>query len=225
VDEWYYELDGRTHGPLREAKLRELLECSGETAREVRVRNGKEGDWTLFRSATDPRQTRTSYSEDARQIEPHRTAGPSVLHRGRLGESLKDRARALLLRHWDLAAGIAIWAMVNLAFVLFWPGSYAQERRDLETLKQMSVKVQELRAKQASDVEWREFRERALPKLQAMAKDLKSSASAAEPIRQHLLWAARDAMPKTLGPTDRERSEQDKLLARHLQNVEQELGR
>ena len=68
----------------------------------------------------------------------------------------------------------------------------------------MSGEVHELRAKSASDGEWQAFRQRSQLTLAAMVKDLKGSASAAEPIRQHLLWAARDVMPRTLGPKERE---------------------
>jgi hypothetical protein len=40
-DEWYYELDGRVHGPMMRSALEELLGSSGETVADVRIRKGR----------------------------------------------------------------------------------------------------------------------------------------------------------------------------------------
>jgi len=51
-EEWYYEVDGRPHGPLAWSDLEDLLGRSGETAVDVRIRKGPQGEWTAFRSAS-----------------------------------------------------------------------------------------------------------------------------------------------------------------------------
>ncbi len=51
-EEWFYELDGRVHGPLSRADLDELLNGSGETALQVRVRHRTDGPWRPFRTAS-----------------------------------------------------------------------------------------------------------------------------------------------------------------------------
>jgi hypothetical protein len=46
-DEWYYQIDGTEHGPFSLADLQNLVGSSGDTAREVAVRRGLDGAWSL----------------------------------------------------------------------------------------------------------------------------------------------------------------------------------
>ena len=48
-DQWYYELGGRVHGPVSRTILEDLLERSGDTALDVRIRLGIDGPWTRYR--------------------------------------------------------------------------------------------------------------------------------------------------------------------------------
>jgi hypothetical protein len=126
--------------------------------------------------------------------------------------------------HWDIAAAVAAWVLLNVFYVAFWPQPYGRERRYLETLQAIIAEVQELRARPASDGEWREFTERTRGALAPIVSDLKKSASASEPVRQQLLWAARDVIPHTLGPRTKERDDHDRRLKALLDNAHRELG-
>jgi hypothetical protein len=216
-EEWYYELDGRAHGPLSRADLEDLLNGSGETASQVRVRRGLNGPWHAFRIASSDVVGANSTSD-----------GPSSGQTTSVRRSVAPRAahdfRGLMRAHWDIAAAVAAWVLLNVFYVAFWPQPYGRERRYLETLQAINAEVQELRARPASDGEWRELTERTRVALAPIVRDLKKSASASEPVRQQLLWAARDVIPHTLGPRTKERDDHDRRLKAYLDNARRELG-
>lgn len=226
-EEWYYELDDRTRGPLSQSDLEDLLNRSGETASEVRVRQGPNGPWHPFRSATPaplPTAGLTSLPDSASS-----RWGGGALSRG-FASSATSAERLLSFggfwrAHWDVAAAASAWIALNVLFLLCWPQSYSRERGYLTTLRQIEADVSLLRAKPASDAEWREFGDRTRSTLAPIVDDLKKSASASEPVRQQLFWSARDILPRTLGPQTKEREEQDRRLERYLGTAERELGR
>jgi hypothetical protein len=119
---------------------------------------------------------------------------------------------------------LAAWILINVLYLTFWAQPYGRERRYLQTLQGISAEVQELRARTASDAEWRELAQRTRVALAPIVSDLKKSASAAEPGRQQLLWAARDLIPRTLGPRTKERDDNDRRLKAYLDNAQRELG-
>jgi hypothetical protein len=127
-----------------------------------------------------------------------------------------------LRANWQICAAIFAWILLNVAYVA-WPEPYSRERRYLETLRAIEADVQALRAKPASSEEWKEFVAQTKTTLAPIVSDLKKSASASEPIRQQLFWAARDVIPHTLGPSTKERDEQDRRLKLYLETVEREL--
>jgi hypothetical protein len=216
-DEWYYEIDGRAHGPFRRSALDELLGCAGETAAEVRIRKGKDGDWTPFPSAAAPARStgRTAVVES-----PDRRANSS---RGR--QTRPAGWKPLVLRHWDVAAGIGVWILLNVLFLLFWPEPYARERRYLQTLQNIVAEVDRLRSSSASGKEWQELAKSSREKLAPIVRDLEKSANSSEPVRQQLLWSARDLAPRIIGPQDKERDERERRLKRYLESVGRALGR
>jgi hypothetical protein len=218
-EEWYYELDGRAHGPLSGSDLEDLLNRSGETASEVRVRRGLDGSWNAFRIATSASGTAgvTSPSEGQKSsqvISPRRTLAPRAA----------GDVRGFVRAHWDIGVGLAAWILINVLYLAFWAQPYGRERRYLQTLQGISAEVQELRGRTASDADWREFTQRTRVTLAPIVSDLKKSASASEPARQQLLWAARDLIPRTLGPRTKERDDNDRRLKAYLDNAQRELG-
>jgi len=221
-DEWYYEIDGLAHGPLRRAELDEFLSPSGESALNIRIRQGRDGDWQPFRPSRPAEMSSSAVAlatdcfpgpdREAREDRPHqRAAWPTAPSRG------------WFRQHADLSAGLGAWVLANVVLLLFWPQSYSRERRYLEILKQMDREAQELRIRDADGFAWEAFVIRSQATLAPMVKDLKKSANAYEPIRQHLLWAARDSMPKSFGPVNKQRQEQRDRLQQHLQMVETQL--
>jgi hypothetical protein len=218
--EWYYELDGRSHGPISWADLEELLNRSGETALEVRVRQGAGGPWTQFRS-------------DSRAGAPAATSRLSGETQAPLGEASRPRqsyattprgvSRRLI--HWDIVAAIGVWVLLNVVYLSFWPQPHSSERRYLQTLRAIESEVQDRRSQPTSDAEWHQLTERSRVLLSPMVSDLKKSASASEPLKQQLLWSARDLIPRTIGPRTKERDDVEQRLKQYLDGAERELDR
>jgi hypothetical protein len=222
-EEWYYEIDGRAHGPLSRTDLEELLNRGGETASEIRVRQGTDGPWSPFSSAS-PAAGATRLPEST--LEPGRRRPESIAkvsaHRP-TSQVATSGLRSLLHRHWDIGAAIGAWILLNGSLLLFWPQSYARERRYLQTLQAINADVQDLRAKPASDEEWHQFAERTRQTLAPIVTDLKKSASSTEPVRQQLLWSARDLIPRTIGPRNKDRDELEQRLKQYLDKAQREL--
>jgi hypothetical protein len=216
-DEWYYEVDGRTHGPFRWSALEELLGCSGDTAAEARIRKGKEGDWTPFRSGGASARS-TGMTAAVVRLDRQAASSKTLLRR-------PEGFKSLIVRHWDLAATIGVWILLNVLFLLFWPEPYARERRYLGTLQSIVAEVDQLRSRSASGKEWQELAKNAREKLAPMVRDLEKSANSSEPLRQQLLWSARDLAPKIIGPPDKERDERERRLKEYLESANRALGR
>jgi hypothetical protein len=218
-EEWYYELDGRAHGPLSRNDLEDLLNRSGETASEVRVRRGLDGSWNAFRIATSASGTAGATSPSEGQ-----TSSQVIPPRCSVAPRAAGDVRGFVRAHWGIGAGLAAWILINVLYLTFWAQPYGRERRYLQTLQGISAEAQELRTRTASEADWREFAQRTRVALAPIVSDLKKSASASEPARQQLLWAARDLIPRTLGPRTKERDENDRRLKEYLDNAQRELG-
>jgi hypothetical protein len=222
-EEWYYQLDGRVHGPMSRSDLEDLLDRSGETASDVHVRQGATGSWSPFRSASPasrgPIPPSTMELSAGRQELAGKPASPPLV------PSAKGRGLGRFLNgNWDVGAAVGAWLVCNVLFFFFWPQSYSRERGYLQSLRSIEAEVQNLRAKPTSDAEWHEFVDHARSTLAPMVADLKKSASSSEPVRQQLLWAARDLVPHTLGPRTKERDEEEKRLKQYLDSAERELA-
>jgi hypothetical protein len=217
-EEWYYELDGRSHGPISWTDLEELLNRSGETAFDVRVRRGVDGPWTQFRSesragapAAASRLSGETQAPAGESPRPHQSYAPT------------PRGVFRSLFHWEIVAAIGVWILLNVSYLSFWPQPHSSERRYLQTLREIESEVQDRRSQPTSDAEWHQLAERSRALLGPMISDLKKSASASEPIRQQLLWSARDLIPRTIGPRTKERDDVERRLKEYLAGAEREL--
>ena len=92
--------------------------------------------------------------------------------------------KSLIVRHWDVAAAIGVWLLLNVLFLLFWPEPYAREQRYVETLQNIVAEVDRLRSSSASGKEWQELAKNSREKLAPIVRDLEKSASSSEPVRQ-----------------------------------------
>jgi hypothetical protein len=218
-EEWYYELDGRSHGPISWTDLEELLNRSGETAFEVRVRRGVDGPWTQFRSASGASAPAATSRLSGETQAP---AGESP--RPRQSHVTAPRGFFRSLVHWEIVAAVAVWILLNVSY-LSWPQPHSSERRYLQALREIESEVRDRRSQPTSDAEWHELAERSQAVLGPMVSDLKKSASASEPIRQQLLWSARDLIPRTIGPRSKERDDIERRLKEYLDGAERELAR
>ncbi len=120
-------------------------------------------------------------------VSPDRQANSS-----RVPQTRPTRLKPLIVRHWDVAAAIGVWILLNVLFLLFWPEPYARERRYLGTLQHVVAEVDRLRSSSASGKEWQELAKNLREKLAPIVRDLEKSANSSEPVRQQLLWCARD---------------------------------
>jgi len=224
-EEWYYEIDGRSHGPLPWSDLEDLLGRSGETAAEARIRQGAEGEWSPFRSGSSAAGTPwLAGTPSGLSAPPAARAGPSRAQESRSQGEAKG-FDSLFHRNRDIAAAIGAWLVLNVLFLLFWPQPYARERRYLATLQGIVEEADQLRAKSASQQEWQQMLQRTQKTLAPMVQDLQKSASSSELPRQQLLWCARDLAPKIMGPPSKERDQHERRLKQYLQSVEGAVGR
>jgi hypothetical protein len=125
----------------------------------------------------------------------------------------------------DVVVALSMLVLINSFLFLFWSAADAKERRYLAMLQQIRADVGQLRGRSASDKEWQEFGKQSRLILAPIVQDLKKSASAAQPSRQELLWAARDILPKTFGPPSAGRDREDRQLAETLARAAAELSR
>jgi hypothetical protein len=198
--------------------LEELLNGAGETASLVRVRKGADGAWSAFRSGGRATATPTVGAQSAERFEDSRVARPVV-------GSKAGGIASFLQQHRDLVAVVGVWVLLNVLFLLYWPGPYAKERRYLATLQDVVKEADQLRESGATDIEWAGLAKRTKERLAPMIADLKKSASSSELPRQQLLWSARDLAPKIMGPPTKEREENERRLKQYLLSVEQAIGR
>ncbi len=216
-EEWYYELDGRTHGPMRWGDLEELLGRAGDTAVQVRVRKGADGVWTAFRSGTQAVAIPAVSLRSTERIEHSRSASPGFI-------ANRKRYLAAIAAASQPVAVVGVWVLLNLLVILYWPEPYAKERRYLGTLQDVVKEADQLRASGAADAEWAGLAKRTKERLAPMVADLKKSASASELPRQQLLWSARDLAPRIMGSPTKEREENELRLKQYLQSVEEAIG-
>ncbi len=222
--EWYYRLDGREHGPMSAAALQEMAGASGETAAVIEVRRGKVGDWIPYASAfTVPAAIRLA-SKAAEISHPAVRMEKSAREPAFSALSLR-KIWALLRGNGEIVAAIVVWALVNAVVLGWWSLEYRTERRYAATLHRLAQRVAELRSRAASAEEWNALRKQVKEQLDPMVSDLKRSASASQPIRQHLLWAARDHFPAMVGPSSAATKEAEQHFRQHMQIAEEQLTR
>lgn len=216
-EEWYYELDGRAHGPMRRCDLDELLNGAGETASQVRVRKGADGTWSAFRCGAQS-VAAPAVAQSAVRFEQSPAARPVL-------RSQSGGIVSFIAEHRDVAAVVGGWMLLNILLFVFLPEPYAKERRYLGTLQGVVKEADDLRASGAGAKDWGELAKRTRDRLAPIVADLKKSASSSELPRQQLLWCARDLAPKIMGTQTKEREENERRMKQYLESVEQAIGR
>jgi len=203
--EWYYEFDGRAHGPLAWGELEELLARCGETAKEVRIRKGATGGWTPFLKpgASDASVSVDSIGAVVRRTKtlPRNSRRPKTL-----GEAWAS-SLMWLADNWVISAAVGIWLLTN-AFLL-WP-RYVTERKCLVALEQIVAERQDLLAKPTSDRDWQDFADRSQKRLAVFVNTFHGSRHS--DVARPLLYVCRDVAPQILGPASRQRDRQERRL-------------
>lgn len=218
---WYYQIDGRARGPLTLAALQELIASSGDTAFDVVVRQGDNATWVPFCSLPGMSRARGPATRWATELSatvsgPIESPACARASRGTLGQLVHD--------HRDLVIALAVWLLINAVILVGWLEPYATERRYFATLRSLEAETTALQTHDVSPREWAALRVRVKETLAPIVQDLKMQASASEPVRQHLLCAARDQLPRLVGPRTREMEEPERLYKHHMSLVEQEFA-
>jgi hypothetical protein len=230
-DEWYYRLDGREHGPFTFAALQDLIGSSGETASDVFLRHALDGNWVSFfalpenvrfrqqpiRRDSDDSATEKPTQTDERERDVAVSTSKVCEPRRSLQQIARDNS--------DIAVAAIAWMLINAVISIASSQSYPTERNYFASLRSLDADVTDLQSRPASEQEWAVLRARAKQTLAPIVNDLKQTARASEPIRQHLLWAARDQLPKLIAPRTAKTNEFKQLYERHMRIVEQELAK
>jgi hypothetical protein len=230
-DEWFYEIGGRSHGPLRWAAVEDLLSRCGETALDARIRKGASGTWIPYRPTSQTQaQERETLPSNASASAP---VGVSPAARGRSPRQwparrrwfrlpMPERTSPVNLMQVAIIAAILVWLTSNCVLLFFWPQPHAVERRAVLALERIQAEMNELTRKPPSDTEWNEFCERSKSTLAPVVRDLKTAESS-EPV-QLLLLACRDFVPKFCSLPARERQNYNWRLQRSLQQADMVLS-
>jgi hypothetical protein len=215
--EWYYQLNGRSHGPLTFAELMELVGSCGETASDVAVRKGMRAAWVPFVSllGTRPSCVPAPLLGSARS-----TQIVTALH-DFAGSSIEFRFNTRNNR--DVVIAVALWLMFNFMVIILWPRPHASERKYVLAIRRLEAQVKELRASHASSRDWKSLHAHVEQTLGPIVRDLRANASASTPIRQRLLWAARDEFPRLAGPRSTQTDDAERLYELHMQFIERQL--
>lgn len=228
--DWYYRIGERERGPLTLSQLKELVASSGEVARDIVVRHHAEGEWVPYESIdavtakrlrddrTDSKPPRVAVSRD--HDAGSTTADPSSSPLPARKTSLRERVRL----DWQIAAGIVVWAVVNLALWMFLDPYHSTEHKYYETLAAAAKKAHDARTQGLDAAERGRMAASVVQSIKPIVEDLKRTANSSDPIRQHLLWAAKDQLPKLFSANGKELDECEGIFQRHMYEAGRRLG-
>jgi GYF domain 2 len=226
-DQWFYRLDAREHGPIKLIELQELIGSSGSVAEQVFVRQVDRTEWiSFFDLKANAELAQAHRGRVGRTLGASPRPASIPLDVSSSGKALVRTAprtlREFLTDNRPILAGVVIWGLINVGVLVAWSDPYSTERKYFMTLRQFEGDVHSLQSRNATTHEWTAFRAEAKQTLDPIVADLKRSASASRPVRQHLLSAARDLLPKLIRP-DSPGKEVERLYQNHMEIVERKL--
>ncbi len=226
--DWYYRMGERERGPLTLAQLKDLVASSGEVAREIVVRRHTDGEWVSYESID---------GATARRLHADRSSRPALASAAALADSSRHgdamgtaspvfkrgpNLRRGLRADWLVVAGVLVWAGVNL---VLWNVLDPFRRTENRYFQILTNAAQKARDAQALDATARgRMAASVVEEIKPIVEDLKKSANASEPVRQHLLWAGKDQLPRLFSASGKERSECDGIFQRHMYEAGRRLG-
>jgi hypothetical protein len=131
-------------------------------------------------------------------------------------------------KHADLLVAMLLFVALNAILFATMKPPYAEERKSLATLLDIRDELRVLQMRAATDAEWLDFRSKSERTLAPIIADLEKTASADQPIRQHLLWAGRDNLREMLAqgertPANSPKSDEEQESNQHVQWLEHAL--
>jgi len=230
VRDWYYRIGDRERGPMTLAQLTDLVASSGDLAREIVVRHHADGEWIPYEAvdvatarrlhadrSTRPSQAFAAAHGDAPS---HAVAVRAASHGLKPKMNLRGRIRA----DWPIVVAVLVWAAANVAVWNVLDPLQSTERRYFQILSDAAQKARDARAQGLDQADRGRIAASVIQEIKPIVADLKKTASASEPIRQHLLWAAKDQLPKLFSANGKELDECDAIFQRHMYEAGRRLG-
>jgi hypothetical protein len=224
--DWYYRLGERERGPLTLVQLKDLVASSGEMAREIVVRRHADGEWMPY-EAVDAATARRLHAD-----RPIRPPNATVAANAALpSESMSSPASfakrgpgfvGKLRLNREIVAGALIWAGVNLVLWYVLDPFHRTENRYFQALSRASQKAHDARALGSADRG--RIAAAVIQEVKPIVEELKKTANASDPIRQHLLWAGKDQLPRLFSAEGKGLKECEGIYQRHLYEAGRRLG-
>jgi len=227
--DWYYQIGDRERGPMALSQLMELVASSGDLAKEIKVRHGADPEWHPYETIDAVTARRLHADRSAPQPKAAAARGGPSAHEGALPTtspllkrrpSLRERVRA----DWPILVGVLVWAIANVAVWNVLDPLQSTERRYFQILSDAAQKARDARAQGLDQADRGRIAASVIQEIKPIVADLKKTASASEPIRQHLLWAAKDQLPKLFSANGKELDECDAIFQRHMYEAGRRLG-
>jgi hypothetical protein len=210
------------------SQLTELVAASGEMAREIVVKHHADGDWVPYESI-DPETAKrlhiegvtvaapavaTAVRSDSARTSVARGVSTSVKPRRSLGEMLS--ANRLVV------GGVAVWLCFNLVLWYALDPLRRTERGYFQTVSDAAQKARD--ARKLDDAGRAQIAAAVAKNIKPIVDALKKTATASDPIQQHLLWAAKDQLPKLFSADGKELGQCDAIFQRHMYEAGRRLG-
>jgi hypothetical protein len=197
-------------------------------AREIVVKRHADGEWVPYEAvdAATAKRLHADRSTHAAPVPaairgdatPHADTAPASATLLKRRRSLGERMRA----DWPIVVGVVVWVGVNVVLWNVLDPFHRTERRYFQILTKAAQQAHDARALDSSARG--RIASSVIQEIKPMVEELKKSASASEPIRQHLLWAAKDQLPRLFSASGKELSECDGIFQRHMYEAGHRLG-
>lgn len=229
---WYLRHRGVEHGPMEFAELAHLIELGRLTAQDE-VRCGENGAWQPAAEVCDVAEPGRSppltgdMAALAAAVPVARSGSARPIMRRSFGRRWRSRLGGWRWRWRAVPLRVRLTAAGGVGLTVFAALVLASGHRDLDDyarLVSLWNEHRQLRSRQAAPAEWQDFADRVQRETRPMIARLEKTAGARRPLQQHLLWAARDCLPRAMTEARERPSRSEHLLARHLGEVEALLG-
>jgi hypothetical protein len=225
--DWYYRIGERERGPMTLAQLTDLVASSGDLAREIVVRQHTDGEWVPY-EAVDVATARRLHANTNTSPSPAKAPAPRADVRPQsdtvrvLRPSLNFGGR--IRADWPLVIGVLVWVGLNVVLWNVLDPFQRTEHRYFQIVSDAAQKAHEARTQGLDEAARGRLAASVTTELKPIVEDLKRTANASDPIRQHLLWAAKDQLPKLFSASGKELTECDNIFQRHMYEAGRRLG-
>jgi hypothetical protein len=125
---------------------------------------------------------------------------------------------------WPLVVGVLVWVGLNVVLWNVLDPFQGTEHRYFQIVSDAAQKAREARTQGLDEAARGRLAASVAKELKPIVEDLKKTANASDPIRQHLLWAAKDQLPKLFSASGKELAECDNIFQRHMYEAGRRLG-